>query len=158
MKTTRDAFLYMKGNVKDFAQCSSCVFWFSKINRCQLHSDKDKIDGDDSCGLYVQGKPQETGKCASLTTPKQSGLVDRKVRCENCWHFSNNNCSLYENLNKKLPEVFDLETKVGPQDCCNAQNPGPKIQKEHTTIDLYSTFIKKQVKEKLRDIPAPEGK
>jgi hypothetical protein len=123
MKHKRDTFLYMEGNIKDFAQCSSCIMWLSKRNKCMIHSESVKIDGDDSCGLYVQGAPREDGTCLGLVTPKESGLVDRQVRCENCFHFGENKCGLFDNLNKKMPDQFDLDINVKPRACCNAQVP-----------------------------------
>jgi hypothetical protein len=44
------------------------------------------------------------------------------VRCENCLYFGTDTkiCSLFEDLNKKLPKDFKLDPKVDARGCCNA--------------------------------------
>jgi hypothetical protein len=79
------------------------------------------MDGGFSCGLYVPGKPVNF-PVKKYVTPQESGLVDRQVRCENC-KFGGEECGLYKMLNKKMPEVFDLDTKIESKACCNAQTP-----------------------------------
>lgn len=118
----RSAFLYMEGVRADHAQCSSCLEWYALTNRCRIHGPRDFIDRDDSCGLYVPGAPAGNGPCLSLVTPMESGLVDRQVRCENC-QYGGSECGLYKTLNSRLPEIFDLDTKISPKGCCNAQTP-----------------------------------
>jgi hypothetical protein len=58
-------------------------------------------------------------------TPKESGLVRRQVRCENCKYAKNGAtvCGLYVTLNNEVPEMFALDEKIEPQGCCNAQMP-----------------------------------
>lgn len=125
MKIDRTAFLYMEGTDREFAQCSTCYFWISGTDRCVLHRATDRTEGGDSCGLYVNGEPQEEATPLGLTTPKVSGLVSREVRCENCSWFDadTTNCDLYDQLNSEMPDAFNLNIKVRRRACCNAQTP-----------------------------------
>jgi hypothetical protein len=125
-KVGRDAFLYI-GAVqgKRTGQCSSCFLWVKGHDRCLIHSANEKIEADASCGLYVQGIPQRSGDSMYQMTPKESGLVRRQVRCENCKYAKNGAtvCGLYVTLNNEVPEMFALDEKIEPQGCCNAQMP-----------------------------------
>lgn len=125
-KIGRDAFLYMdpKGSDKKaFAQCGTCVM--SRGKTCAILGPNTYITDEMSCGLYLPGDPIEElkDKELKLVTSKEAGLVDRKVRCENCKSFDStqNTCLLFEALNK-LPQ-FKLDVKVDKQGCCNAQMP-----------------------------------
>ena len=124
-KVYRDAFLYMqpkKEEHKDrFAQCSECVMWILDINRCTIHGDIE-ITGDMSCALFVEGDAvtSEDHPPMGLVAPDESGLVDEPVRCENCKYFNGPNvCMLFQQLNQKLPDVFDLDVNVEAKGCCN---------------------------------------
>jgi hypothetical protein len=65
-----------------------------------------------SCGLYAPIQP---------VSPSVAGLVDRQVRCENCDFFDGvETCKLFEALNIGSSR-FQLNTKVDPHGCCNAQ-------------------------------------
>jgi hypothetical protein len=58
-------------------------------------------------------------------TPEESGLVDRRVQCHRC-EFAEKGaiyCGLFAKINKALPEEFDLNPKIHPHGCCNAQQP-----------------------------------
>jgi hypothetical protein len=120
----RDAFLYLdpKGNEDKFAQCGTCRMWTG--TGCTILG-KTKVTAEMSCGLYVHGTPSKdkAGKEESLVTPEEAGLVTRQVRCENCRSFDKKNsvCMLFQSLNKKFPDKFDLEEKVNEYGCCNAQ-------------------------------------
>ena len=76
-----------------------------------------------SCGFYGQGKPMPEGPLMPLWTPEQSGLVDRKVRCENCMHSRKGAtiCGFYEKMNRAHPKLYDLDPSIKPKACCNAQ-------------------------------------
>jgi len=94
-------------------------------DRCIIHGADDEIKGSASCGLYVQGTPGRGGEPMGLVTPKGSGLVRRQVRCENC-RFAKNGaevCGLYVTMNNELPELYELDERIHPQGCCNAQMP-----------------------------------
>lgn len=130
MAKTRDAFLYLepkqKENEEDFAQCSTCMMWTSEKgknpNRCHIHGKDTEVTGDMSCGIYVEGKPMPDGPIMPLVTPEESGLVKRKVRCENCLSFDGKSkCLEYRRLNS-MPG-WDLDENVIPKGCCNAQEP-----------------------------------
>lgn len=112
----------------DFAQCSTC--WKFTGKTCLEFSSKDLIKPTGSCGLYSVGKPQSdnVGKEKAGTTPEIAGYVDRKVRCEHCEFFEedDNDCLLFRTLNIK-------NCKVNPDGCCNAQEPKDK---ESTTKKL----------------------
>jgi hypothetical protein len=129
VKITRDAFLYLdpKPPEDEFAQCGTCIMFIPDHDRCMIHGAKIKVDEDDSCGLYVHGVPRN-GPPTAAVTPKESGLVGRQVRCENCEHFNGKDlCLLFKNLNRVLPDKFDLDTKVSPKGCCNAQIPKSNV-------------------------------
>lgn len=119
-KIKRDAFLYMdpKPPKDSFAQCGTCLM-FTGTGCTILGSTK--ITKGMTCGLYVRGKPQYNlkGKEQSLVTPKEAGLIDHQVRCENC-RYGGGDCKLFEMLNDRLPDTFDLDTKIDPKGCCNA--------------------------------------
>ena len=130
-KITRATYLYMDplAPANQFAQCGTCVHWIKAIDRCELHGPKVDIDDDDSCCLYVHGKPQ--GQTPDgLVTPHESGLsVSRQVRCINCMFFDattepHEHCDLYTQLNRAFPLIFDLDRYVKSHGCCNAQTPG----------------------------------
>lgn len=119
----RDAFLYMnpKPPKDSFAQCGTCLMFTG--TGCTILG-KTKITKDMTCGLYVRGKPQYNlkGKEQSLVTPKEAGLVNTQVRCENC-RYGGDDCQLFKMLNQKLSNNFDLDTKIDPKGCCNAFTP-----------------------------------
>lgn len=128
-KINRDTFIYLdpKGDKGKFAQCSTCRMWTGpEGNTCSILG-KTKVTGDMSCNLYVHGQPATSlkGKEVSSYTPKEAGLVQRQVRCENCRSFDSekSSCMLFQSLNKSLPDYFQLEEKVNPKGCCNAQMP-----------------------------------
>ncbi len=137
-KIQRDAFLYFdphaNSDEEEFAQCSTCRM-FVPGDRCIVHGSKVKVEATGSCGLYAiwpKGKANpivigdhraelDKGIPGSVTT-KESGYVNRKVRCDNCEFFDGeeSDCELYENLNKTLPQLFDLDVNVKEDGCCNA--------------------------------------
>lgn len=127
MKLGRDAFLYLdpKDPEGRFAQCSTCRDWVTDDRRCVIHGPKVYVAGRMSCGLYVHGQPQPKGTPTKvIVTAEESGLVDRQVRCENCqWFDVAGECGLYDLLNKRLKEFFDLDINVDAHGCCNAQQP-----------------------------------
>jgi hypothetical protein len=127
-KIKRDAFLYMnpKPPQNSFAQCGTCRQFTG--TGCLILGDT-KITKDMACGLYTRGRPQlhMKGREEALVPPKEAGLVNFQVRCENC-KYGGSDCQLYEMLNDQLPETFDLETKIDPKGCCNAF-----VRKGHAT-------------------------
>ncbi len=126
MKLTRDIFLYMDpvGQTQRFAQCSTCRDWVTGDRLCVIHGRKVKVPGTASCGLYVNGVPQPAGSpTLARVTPRESGLVNREVRCENCHFFGEGECGLYQILNDWRPEMFALDVGVDSHGCCNAQTP-----------------------------------
>lgn len=113
----KSTFLYMepKGDKHKFAQCGSC--WKFTGKSCLEFSPNDRVDAEDSCGLYNFGEPQpdHVGKEHGGTTPKAAGFVNSEVRCENCEYFEegDNDCLLFRMLNIK-------DYKVDKHGCCNA--------------------------------------
>ena len=120
-KIDGSAFIYLppKSPNNDFAQCKTCFMFRPESERCGIFGPDDKVTADQSCGLYLHGKPNEDQKCRSTVTPKQAGLVDGPVRCENCSWFDGK-CGLFKTLMEKLPDVFNLDINVDPKGCCNA--------------------------------------
>ena len=139
VKFQRDAFLYLEPKIQDdhdFAQCIGCRVFVPKdslqdksADRCVFHGSTVKVDEQMSCGLYCPwpDKPEpkvianhaselDSGLKAAVT-PKESGLVDREVRCENCYYFKadTSECELFYSLG--------LNSKVRPTGCCNANSP-----------------------------------
>jgi hypothetical protein len=106
-----------------------------KIDLCVAHGSDVKVGDMYSCGVYL---PWPGGKVEELVvknhakelakglegsvTPEESGLVERKVRCENCEFHEpeEGKCHLYELLNKLMPDYWNLDENVNPQGCCNA--------------------------------------
>jgi Pyruvate/2-oxoacid:ferredoxin oxidoreductase delta subunit len=147
IKNTRDAFLYFNHRPNSpktqFAQCVTCRMFVpdeymgtdNDKDLCIAHGSKVGVGEEWSCGVYSpwpKGSPVpevirnhaaelKKGIPGSLT-PKETGLVNRKVRCQNCYFFKAGpkKCNLYELLNKALPELFDLDENVDPYGCCNA--------------------------------------
>lgn len=118
----RDAFLYLppKGDADNFAQCGSCGMFIPDKQRCWLFGADDLVVANASCGLYIQGNPSNDQRPQNKVTPEQAGYNLGQVRCENCKWLDGTTCELYVLLNEKLPQVFDLDTKVDPSGCCNA--------------------------------------
>jgi len=123
-KVDRSAFIYLdpKPPEDSFAQCGTCRDWV-RTGLCVIHGPDVNVTAGMSCALYVNGDPSPGGtETYPFVTPTESGLVDREVRCENC-RWGGDNCQLFTMLNKEMPDVFALETKISPKGCCNAQQP-----------------------------------
>lgn len=155
-KLGRDTFLYMEppeGYYKpqEFAQCETCRKYIRESVQCIELGPNPRITDDKSCCLYSPwplGKPNpevvrnhltelrqaEKRGAHDFVTPEEAGLVQRQVRCENCYYFDedDSDCELYEMLNKAFPQCFDLEERVKPLACCNAQTKrgGSKISED----------------------------
>ena len=131
-KITRQAFLYLEPksgqNEKDFAQCGSCALYSG--SSCYLHAQDVQIKPDASCGFYCYGTPNPDykGKELGAVTPDESELAEVLVQCHRCIYFHEDKsiCGLYQELNQKFPDQFDLDENVKPHGCCNAN-----IQKEN---------------------------
>jgi len=120
-KVKEDAFLYLdpKPPKDKFAQCGTCMMFTG--SSCTIHG-PGLVKAEWSCGLYVHGKPMPDmkGEEHKAVTPKESGLVKEKVRCENCHSFNSETgaCLMFQALNE-VDELFDMRTTVHPQGCCN---------------------------------------
>jgi hypothetical protein len=128
-KLTRETFIYLepKGDKEKFAQCSTCRMWTGEEGQTCSILGKTRVTCEMSCNLYVHGKPSPSlkGKEIASYTPKEAGLVNRQIRCENCRSFDPKTsvCMLFQTLNKSHPNMFQLEEKVNEHGCCNAQKP-----------------------------------
>jgi hypothetical protein len=128
-KLTREVFIYLepKGPKEKFAQCATCRMWTGEDGLTCSILGKIKVTCEMSCNFYVYGKPSPNlkGKEVASYTPKEAGLVNRQVRCENCRSFDQKTsiCMLFQSLNKSNPDLFQLEEKVNEYGCCNAQKP-----------------------------------
>ncbi len=159
-KIGRDAFLYLepgKSPPENFAQCEPCRMMVpdeylpGDVDRCIIHGSSVKVDEGFSCGFmcgWPTGKPNpevirnhaaelKRGVAGSVT-PKESGLVDRPVRCENCYYHEAkpSGCGLYRKLQKAMPETFDFGGfAVHPKACCNANTAIPGAKKANDADD-----------------------
>jgi hypothetical protein len=126
-KIKRDAFLYFDGKPPRnmFAQCGTCVMFTD--GGCLIHDKKYKVTKDMTCCLYVHGEPAPDlrGQEQPCVTPKESGLANLTVRCENC-EYGGTHCGLFMMLNDQLPDTFELDTKIDSKGCCNAWTPKRK--------------------------------
>lgn len=124
-KIGREAFIYLSGDTDDYAQCSSCWMFNPEKERCVILGPDFHVDADATCCFYMKGEPLDDMPLIARVTPEEAGYVDRQVRCENC-RYGGDKCGLYVMLNKKLPDVFDLEEEIEPRACCNANVPRDK--------------------------------
>jgi hypothetical protein len=122
-RVSRDAFLYLdpKHPRDEFAQCGTCSEFMSNKGWCAILDTG--VYTDSSCGFYLHGTPTDEQNPKKLVSAKEAGLVHRQVRCENCKFFVSKTsiCSLFVRLNNEFGNIFDLDTKVSPKGCCNAQ-------------------------------------
>lgn len=120
----RSAFIYLEQIVPtvQFAQCATCSLFLPDRERCAIFSKDDVVKANASCGLYIQGLPSDDQEIRGVVTPEAAGYVDGQVRCENCIWFNREpgTCGLFEDLNAKMPDVWDLDEKVMAKACCNA--------------------------------------
>jgi hypothetical protein len=125
-KIDRSAFLYLESNIeiKQFAQCKTCLHFMPQSKRCGIFGPEDVVIANASCGLYVQGVPNEDQQPSGVVTPEAAGYVVGQVRCENCSWANDDRCGLYETLMDKLPDVFDLDPSIQAKACCNAWQSG----------------------------------
>lgn len=121
-KLDRSTFLYLEPwrDEDQFAQCGTCVMFMPDSKRCGIFGPEDVVIADASCGLYVQGDPSEDQQPTGFTTPEAAGYVTGQVRCENCSWASAGRCGFFEELNQRLPSIFDLDPNIAPKGCCNA--------------------------------------
>lgn len=139
-KVTRASFVYLEfkegksfGDEHCFAQCETCRLWTGDEHKtCMILGKDQSVVGHGSCDLYVNGKPHPDwhGHEEARMTAEEAGYVERDVRCENCTAFKpsqedeeHGKCKMFAALNKSNPEIFNLEVRVYPFACCNAQQP-----------------------------------
>jgi hypothetical protein len=121
-KIDRSAFIYLapKSEKEQFAQCATCVAFLPGKERCAWFSKNDKVIGNASCSLYVNGEPNDDQEIRDSVTPEEAGYVEGQVRCENCTHVKGDTCTLFQKLNQALPDLFELDSKIEDKACCNA--------------------------------------
>ncbi len=123
-KIDRSAFLYMVDHDGDagatFAQCAGCRFFTGDDDgKCAVLDVA--VQPGWSCGMFADG--HYSGETiAKSATPEEAGVYKGSVRCENC-RFGGKHCALYQRLNKEMPGIFDLDTKIESKACCNAFQP-----------------------------------
>jgi hypothetical protein len=130
----RSAFLYMEPSSRadEFASCGTCANFIRGRKRCYWFSDRDTVDEDDTCGLYVQGtNAGDDTKPSGLSTKKIAGFLEGRVQCKRCNAFdgrdkSRPHCDLYVQLNRIFPRVWRLTEEVKPNACCNAWDKGER--------------------------------
>lgn len=140
---TKATFLYLepKSKTHNFAQCANCKMFIADHKVCSLHGKNVKIEPTMSCGLYVPGGPaveSELEHVEANVSPKESGLINAKVRCEHCEYYKKNEseCLLFEILGVQ-------DTKVIADGCCNAwHSDAIDEKKEDTKRQTLKRFIK----------------
>lgn len=124
-------------------QCGSCMHFISEAlmrgavsgNRCELFGSNFPVADDDKCHLQVpwpDGKPcdrclahaaeEMVEGCRGSIDPWLAGYrMNIKPRCEYCrfYDVAEKECEMLEELNAKVPLVFDLNIKVKPDAKCN---------------------------------------
>jgi len=120
-------YLEPKGTTVGFAQCGTCGLFIRPRPRCYVLSDQLMVDEDDSCTQYFLGDPIDEPELEPMNaaTPQEVGFIrDTNTRCENCVSFADDfSCRLFQELNAKLPGLFNLDVGVRPKACCNAFQP-----------------------------------
>lgn len=157
-RITRDAFLYMdpKQPKDAFAQCATCGLYVGGTERCSILGPAVVVKAGDSCGLYAHGSPNPDLPIHGLVSPEEAGLVHRQVRCENCTYLTPAGCDLYWQINKKFPDLFDLNNDVDPQGCCNAQTP--KGEEKAMNISGFADILGTMPKGEVQKAGARHGK
>jgi hypothetical protein len=123
-RVMRDAFLYLDGSSHEFAQCGRCWLYVEGKRRCAVLGSQLDVDAADSCGYFGPGPRNPDQQIIKRFTPEEVGFVRHKVRCENCKFSRDHVCGLYQALNATMPAKFNLDTRIKPTGCCNAQTPG----------------------------------
>lgn len=123
-KIGRWAFLYLEpktpDSAKNFAQCSTCQLFLPGKKRCGIFGPDDKVKANASCGLYIQGEPNDQQPITNWVTPEQAGYVEGQVRCENCSWYNKGTCTLFADIDAAMSDTFDLGSSVSAKGCCNA--------------------------------------
>lgn len=122
-KLDRSAFIYLE-QIKptaQFAQCVTCSLFLPGRERCAIFGKDDVVKANASCGMYIQGSPSDDQEIRGVVAPEEAGYVEEQVRCENCIWFNvePSTCGLFEDLNRAMPDAWDLEEKVLAKACCN---------------------------------------
>ncbi len=133
-----------------FCQCDSCMHFVPENamrgavvgDRCLILGATFPVSGESSCAYFLpwptgaadaddvseNAEDMIEGERGSIT-PYDAGFVrDTKVRCMNCRSFESDEseCSLYEALNDKLPNVWQLDCSVKGGACCSCWNAMPQ--------------------------------
>ena len=156
-KIDRSAFLYLDPvePEDEFAQCSTCYHFLPGKQRCSLFGKNDKVIADASCGLYINGEPHDDQEITNWITPKQAGYVLGQVRCENCYHYEDSKCMLFDYINEKMSDTFDLDVNVDSKGCCNGWQ---KKQMNEMSVPAGTTGKRKQWNPPMVGIRMASGK
>lgn len=131
-RITRNSFLYMEpnedsyGNSDLFAHCGSCFLWMGeKRSRCYILGKKLEVKALDTCGLYVNGKPEveRAGTEKNLVTVEEAGFQRQRPQCKRCYWYALGMCGLFVKLNSKDPDHFNMNPSVHKNGCCDAFTP-----------------------------------
>lgn len=85
----QDTLYVLKPIVRGKYQCAQCWLWLSESERCLAHGPDDVIKDIGSCGYWLAGEPQKSGKPKSSVTKAESGYVESEpgFGCHRCEEF-----------------------------------------------------------------------
>lgn len=128
----RESMLYMEptktsyGDPNDFAQCGSCfMFMGEKRNRCYILGKELEVKAKETCGLYVNGKPEieRAGTEKKMVSAEEAGYQKDTPNCKRCYWYAFGMCGLFAKLNLEDPDHFDMKVPVSPNGCCDGWTP-----------------------------------
>lgn len=123
LRLTRAAFVYEEpaDDFPEFAECVSCRDYHAQARRCRILGPDFPVPPHATCAVYVRGPEDLDDAPSLLVTPEEVNYSPLRPRCENCVSAAGGRCQLYEALNRLLPSTFDLDPRIKPTGCCNAQ-------------------------------------
>jgi 2,3-bisphosphoglycerate-dependent phosphoglycerate mutase len=118
----KSAVLYMHIEGSEY-RCRECLLFIPDTKRCAVHGPDDEILPEDTCGLFVQGKPLPGLRPMSCVNKVESGYTATKKgsSCGNCEYYlpTRRDCTRVD------PESpGDDPGFISPSACCNSFDDG----------------------------------